>query len=147
MSNSEGIAIKNGSSLVDHQRGHTSDLIDLIPHRAPFRLIDRVVALEPNQVRAEKRVPAGDPLLADGLAETLLLEALAQTAACLNAASMKSHRGYLVAANQFRFEGRAYPGDTIELLAVRGGQLGALHRFSGEARVSGRVIAAGEMTF
>ena len=57
-------------------------LVDLIPHRAPWLLVDRVIARSDDSVEAEKRLCAGDPLLApDGLPELLALEALAQTAA------------------------------------------------------------------
>ncbi|MGZ3425189.1 MAG: hypothetical protein ACXVCV_01005 [Polyangia bacterium] len=123
-------------------------LVDLIPHRAPWLLIDRVIARSDDSVEAEKRVAADDPLLApDGLPELLALEALAQTAACVNAGAVGRHRGLLVAASHVAFDGRAQAGDVIALRARRTATLGSLLRFEVEARVGDRVIARGEMTF
>ena len=64
---------------------------------------------------------AADPLLADGeLPELLLLEALAQTAACLNAGALGGPRGLLVAAQRVaEFDGRARAGERID---ARGAQ-------------------------
>ena len=123
-------------------------LVDLIPHRAPWLLVDRVIARSDDSVAAEKRLCADDPLLAsDGLPELLALEALAQTAACLNAGAIGPHRGLLVAASRVAFDGRAQAGDLVSLRARKTATLGALVRFEVEARVGDRVIARGEMTF
>jgi 3-hydroxyacyl-[acyl-carrier-protein] dehydratase len=110
-------------------------------------LVDRVVEVRGETVRCERRITADDPLCADGLPELLVVEALAQTAACLMGSGFGEHRGYFVSANSFQFDGRAQPGDTIALSATKTAALGALHRFDGEARVDGRVIARGQMTF
>jgi 3-hydroxyacyl-[acyl-carrier-protein] dehydratase len=123
-------------------------LVDLIPHRAPWLLIDRVIARGDDRVEAEKRVAADDPLLAgDELPELLLLEALAQTAACANAGQLGKHQGLLVAASRVEFDGRARAGDVVTLVATRTATMGALVRFSTEARIGERLVARGEMTF
>ncbi len=123
-------------------------LVDLIPHRAPWLLVDRVVARTDDTVEAERRVAADDPLLAAGeLPELLVLEALAQTAACLNAGAVGRHQGLLVAAQRVAFDGRARAGDVVALRARKTATMGALVRFETEARVGARVIARGEMTF
>lgn len=123
-------------------------LVDLIPHRAPWLLVDRVVARSDDTVEAERRVAADDPLLADGeLPEVLVLEALAQTAACLNAGALGKHRGLLVAASRVEFGERPRAGDVVTLRARKTATMGTLVRFDAEARVGERVIARGEMTF
>ena len=123
-------------------------LVDLIPHRAPWLLVDRVVARGEDTVEAERRVAADDPLLADGeLPELLVLEALAQTAACLNAGALGRHQGLLVAASRVEFGERARAGDVVALRARKTATMGALVRFDAEARVGERLIARGEMTF
>lgn len=123
-------------------------LVDLIPQRAPWLLVDRVVARTEDTVEAERQVAADDPLLADGeLPELLVLEALAQTAACLNAGALGAHQGLWVAAQRVALDGRAKAGDVVALRARRTATLGALVRFEVEARAGGRVIARGEMTF
>ncbi|HZS39569.1 MAG TPA: hypothetical protein VFF06_22210 [Polyangia bacterium] len=121
---------------------------DLIPHRRPWQLVDRVVELGRDRVRAEKRLAANDPLLDGGrLPELLVVEALAQAAACLRGEREGARLGYLVAASGFEFAEAARAGDTLSLSAVEIAQLGALHRFSGEATVDGRLVARGELTF
>ncbi|HTJ82246.1 MAG TPA: hypothetical protein VL400_11035 [Polyangiaceae bacterium] len=99
-------------------------------------------------IEAEKLIAADDPLLAGGeLPELLLLEALAQTAACHQAGALGAHRGLWVAATGVAFEDRARAGDRVTLRASKTATMGALARFSVEARVGERVIARGEMTF
>jgi 3-hydroxymyristoyl/3-hydroxydecanoyl-(acyl carrier protein) dehydratase len=122
-------------------------VIDRIPHRPPWLLVDRVVQVDRDRVASERRLSATDPLLSDGLPELLVLEALAQTAACLMTDGLGRHRGYLVAASGFEFFGRAQAGETLLLRATKTAQLGALHRFDGEAAVGERLVARGEMTF
>jgi 3-hydroxyacyl-[acyl-carrier-protein] dehydratase len=124
-------------------------LVDLIPHRPPWLLVDRVLGRDGESVTAEKRLAADDPLLAPGgeLPELLLLEALAQTAACLNAGRLGPHQGLLVAATRVTFAGRARAGDRVELRATRTAVLGAMVRFSVEARVGDALLARGELTF
>ncbi len=123
-------------------------LVDLIPHRPPWLLVDRVRSRADGVVEAEKLVAAGDPLLADGeLPELCVLEALAQTAACHNAGELGAHRGLWVAATGVAFDGRARAGEIVSLRASKTAAMGGLVRFSVEARVGERVIARGEMTF
>ncbi len=124
---------------------------DLLPHRPPWALVDRVVSADGATVVAEKRVTVDDPLLgAGGLGGPLALEALAQTAACLmglSAEGRAGHRGYLVAARGWKFPSRALPGETVTLTATKTSALGALHGFDAAARVGEREIAAGSFTF
>lgn len=123
-------------------------LVDLIPHRAPWLLVDRVLSRSADAVEAEKRLSAGDPLLAGGeLPELLALEALAQAAACLNAGTLGAHQGLLVAASGVVFDGRARAGDVVSLRARKVAVLGALIRVDAEARVGERAIARGQLTF
>jgi 3-hydroxyacyl-[acyl-carrier-protein] dehydratase len=129
-----------------------SGVIDRIPHRPPWLLVDRVISVEGPTVTAERRLTFDDPLMQDGLPEVLVLEALAQTAACLNAGELGAHRGFLVAASGFEFDGRAQAGETLRLVATRTASLGALHKFDGVAQAiapggQARMVARGQMTF
>jgi 3-hydroxyacyl-[acyl-carrier-protein] dehydratase len=120
---------------------------DLLPHRRPWLLVDRVLERAGDRVRAEKRLSAGDPLLAAGaLPDVLVIEALAQAAACV-AGRGDARAGLLVAASGFEFAARACAGETLTLTCARVAQLGAMHRFTGEASVDGKLVARGELTF
>jgi 3-hydroxymyristoyl/3-hydroxydecanoyl-(acyl carrier protein) dehydratase len=124
---------------------------ELLPHRAPWALVDRVLSVEESTVTAEKRVSADDPLCGEaGLGGPLLLEALAQAAACLMGAEnpgRSGHRGYLVAARGWKFPSWAQPGETVTLVARKVSQLGELHGFEAVARAGERELASGSMTF
>jgi 3-hydroxyacyl-[acyl-carrier-protein] dehydratase len=122
--------------------------IDLLPHRPPWLLVDRVVSTNASRVEAHKLLCADDPLLVCGeLPDFLVLEALAQAAACLATEALGRHTGLLVAATHFHPQDRARAGETLRLIAVREGMLGRLHRFAGEALVGERLIAKGQLTF
>lgn len=123
-------------------------LVDLIPHRPPWLLVDGVVARSADGVEAVKLLAADDPTLRDGeWPEAMALEALAQAAACVNAGALGAHHGLLVAARDVVFDGRARAGDRVALHARKLAALGALVRFAVEARVGERLIARGELTF
>lgn len=123
----------------------------LIPHRAPWLLVDRVVSVAGATVVAERRVTAGDLLTGEvGLGGPLVLEACAQTAACLMGsehAGESGHRGYLVAAKGWKFPSFARPGETVTLTATKVSSLGELHGFEARATVGEREVASGTMTF
>lgn len=140
-----------------------------IPHGPPFRLIDRVLHAEPErgQLVALRRLTAADalwpadqnlpehavsslppalpPALAAELPRPLIIEALCQAAACLNAlvlapAADRSppHRGYLVAISGFRFPHSAQhtpplPGDSLLLWVTQKESRGALVAFEARA--------------
>ncbi len=126
-------------------------LSDLLPHRPPMSLVDRVVAADGTRVVGEKRVTADDPLLgAEGMGGPLLIEALAQTAACLMGLQNEGrggHRGYLVAARGWKFPASALPGETVTLEAERVSALGGLHGFTARAHVDGRELGSGSLSF
>jgi 3-hydroxyacyl-[acyl-carrier-protein] dehydratase len=125
---------------------------DLIPHRPPWALVDRVVAAGEGVVTAEKRVSAGDPLVGDGgFGGPLVVEAAAQAAACLmglrGGGVAAGHRGYLVSARGWKFPSAAAPGETVTIEARQVSALGTFHGFEAVARVGEREIASGQMTF
>ncbi len=120
-----------------------SDL-EVLPHRAPFLLVDRLVSRSEQQAHARKMVTANDPLVGGLLPAPFIVEALAQTAALMHT---EVHHGFLVALRDVKVESDASPGDVLELSATRTATLGGLHRVSGVARVGDRVVLTGELTF
>jgi len=120
---------------------------ETLPHHPPFRLVDRLLSTGGGEALALRRVTHDDPLVGEVLPSTLIVEALAQTAALIAGAEVGAHRGYLVALRDVRVEGQARPGDTISLSAKRTGTLGSLHRVLGEAHVDGALIVRAELTF
>jgi 3-hydroxyacyl-[acyl-carrier-protein] dehydratase len=122
-------------------------IADLIPHAFPFLLVDRVIERPAAQtVVVEKRVSANDPALASGsLPDTLLLDAMAQAAACVNVEP--GHRGVLVQVADVEFLARVVAGDTLRLRATQVASLGPLRRFEIDAHVDATLVGKGTLTF
>lgn len=123
------------------------DLNGKIPHRPPWLLLDAVIDITGPVVTAQRRISADDPLVVDGLPETLMIEALAQTSACLGGQERGHHHGYLVALSQFTFQRRPVPGETLRCVTERTAVLGNLHRFKGTIHSDGELLCAGQLTF
>ena len=124
----------------------------MIPHRAPILLIDRVehVVLD-SEATGIKAVSGNEPYFAGHFPDfpvmpgVLIVEALAQTAAVLVAATMPDlAQGKLVfftTIEKARFRQPVRPGDVIELHVVKNASKGPLWKFTGKATVDGKPIA------
>ncbi|MCD6142082.1 3-hydroxyacyl-ACP dehydratase FabZ [Candidatus Bipolaricaulota bacterium] len=95
-----------------------------IPLRYPYLLVDRVTELGEERVVAIKNVTIGEPVFQGHFPEplpavmpgTLILEAMAQTAAFLLSGSA-GVEGYLVGVDRARFRRKVVPGDQLRLEA------------------------------
>lgn len=128
-----------------------ASVIDLIPHRPPWLVVDRLVASDGESASVEKQLGRGEPWLDDqgGLAEPLLVDLLAQTAACWLGSRGTGEAGaigYLVAVRGFEFHRRAQAGETLTLTVHRLSSLGSLVAFRAAAAVEAEEIAHGELT-
>ena len=127
----------------------------IIPHRYPFLLVDRVLEMSDNRAVGIKNVSNNEPFFVGHFPQNpimpgvLIVEALAQVGAVL-ALSMEQNKGKLAVftgMNHFKFRRQVKPGDClrleIELGAFRHGMGKALAR----ATVEGDVAAEGEISF
>ena len=129
---------------------------DLLPHRYPFLLLDRVVDCVPGQtLRAIKNVTINEPFFAGHFPDkplmpgVLIIEAMAQAAAILGELSgAESHADgrlyYLVGVDNARFRKPVEPGDQllieIRFLTVRRN----IWKFSGTTHVGDTLIASAD---
>ena len=96
----------------------------LLPLRYPYLMIDRVETEEEGLVVATKNVTINEPFFQGHFPEplpavmpgTLILEAMAQTAAFLLARDGRGE-GYLVGVDDARFRRKVVPGDRLVLTA------------------------------
>ncbi len=124
---------------------------EILPHRYPFLLIDRVVEQTDDKVVAWKNVSAneqffqghfpGQPVMPG----VLILEALAQTGAILacKATNFDPAKSviYFMGIDKAKFRKPVVPGDRLELTVTPIRRGGAIWKMRGDARVDGHVVA------
>ncbi len=128
----------------------------LIPHRPPFLFVDRIIQVEENlrivgikDVRGDEWFFPGHFPGAPLMPGVLVIEAIAQTAACLTSLN-PAYRGrfvYFAALNDVRFRHPVLPGDRLVMEAQVRWTRGRHGRVMGKATVNGKVVAEGELTF
>ncbi|WP_338865308.1 3-hydroxyacyl-ACP dehydratase FabZ [Myxococcus stipitatus] len=131
------------------------EIQNLLPHRYPFLLIDRVVEIVPGQkITAIKNVTINEPFFNGHfpghpvMPGVLILEALAQATAIL---AYKSENmdptqkvTYLMGVDGARFRKPVVPGDRVQLLIEVLRHKGAVWKTKGTATVEGVKVAEGE---
>lgn len=129
---------------------------ELLPHRYPFLLIDRVISLEPKKrVTALKNVTNNEEYFTGHFPErpvmpgVLIIESMAQ-AAGLTLLVEEEHRGkipFFTGIDKARFRRPVVPGDQmyldVEILRVKGN----VCRAQGKATVDGEVVAEAQLMF
>ena len=132
------------------------DIQRLLPHRYPFLLVDRVVALEPNKrVLAYKNVSINEPFFQGHfpgnpvMPGVLVVEALAQAGGLLTqlsrTAADESQLFYLVKVDNAKFSRMVVPGDRLELDVELKRQIRNMAQYVGIARVDGEQVACAEI--
>ena len=129
---------------------------ELLPHRAPFLLVDEIVELQPGERCVALWHLSGDEDFFTGhfpgrptLPGVLMVEALAQTAG-LAAASASSLEGKLAlfgGIDKARFRRQVIPGDTLRLDATIDRLSARAGRASGTATVNGQTACQADMMF
>ena len=129
---------------------------DILPHRYPFLLVDRITELEVDKrIVGIKNVSLNERYLWHGgngspaLPPTILTEVVAQVGAILVLAKPENRRRlpFFAGIERVRYRKPVYPGDVvvIEARVVRlRSRMGLLE---GDARVNGQVVMEGTMTF
>lgn len=103
---------------------NASQIMEIIPHRQPFMLLDTIEEMEPGKrVRARKCVTYNEPFFAGHFPEepvmpgVLIVEAMAQAGAVamLSQPQMQGKTAYFAGINAAKFKHKVVPGSVLEL--------------------------------
>jgi len=131
------------------------EIMERIPHRYPFLLVDRVIEMVPQQrIVAIKNVTINEPFFqghfpgAPVMPGVLIIEALAQAGAVLLLSDIPDRASklvYFTGINEARFRRPVVPGDqlrlTMEVLKLRSRTC----KMRGTAEVDGELVAEAEI--
>ena len=131
-------------------------ILELLPHRYPFLLVDRVLELHPHKyIKALKNVSIGEPYFSGHFPQhpvmpgVLILEALAQAAALLRFSEdppdSKSTLYYFLGIDHARFRRVVEPGDQLILNVSFERYRSGVWKFKASAEVDALVVADAEL--
>ena len=128
----------------------------ILPHRYPFLLVDRITELVPDQrIVGIKNVTLNERYLAHREGEepvlppTILTEAIAQVGAILILAKPENRDKlpFFRSIERVRYRRPVHPGDVVVIEATVRRLRSRVGVLKGIARVEGRVVVEGTMTF
>ena len=128
----------------------------LLPHRYPFLLVDKIVECVPGQsARGIKCVTANEPFFTGHfpgfkvMPGVLIIEALAQVGA-VAILTQEENKGKLAlfgGIKNARFKQQVRPGDVLELECELTAQRGPVGFGTATAKVGGKTVCKAELTF
>ena len=132
------------------------EIMEIIPHRQPFMLIDTVEELTPGvRALAKKCVSYNEPFFQGHFPKepvmpgVLIIEALAQAGAVaiLSLEENKGKTAYFAAIQSAKFKKKVIPGDVLMLETEIIKQKGPMGIGKAVATVDGQVAVSAELTF
>lgn len=133
-----------------------NEIKQIIPHREPFLLIDRIDEYEPGvSAKGIKNVTYNEYFFRGHFPEepvmpgVLIVEALAQTGA-VSILSLEDNKGktaYFAGLDKVKFKKKVVPGDTLELSVEIIRKKGPVGIGKGIAKVDGKLAVSCELTF
>jgi 3-hydroxyacyl-[acyl-carrier-protein] dehydratase len=127
-------------------------IMEMIPHRYPFLLVDRVVDIKVGESAVGiKNVTINEPFFQGHFPRrpvmpgVLIIESMAQTAAVLVVESLKGTADgklvYFMTIDEARFRKPVAPGDTLKVHVNKLRSRGNVWKFASEVRVEGVLVA------
>ena len=127
---------------------------DILPHRFPMLLVDRIEELEEDRVVGIKNVTANEPFFMGHFPDfpvmpgVLIVEAMAQVAGVLVLSSIPDRHKKLVllaSVEGAKFRKPVRPGDQLRIEMKVGKRKETVAKMHGTASVNGAVVAEAEM--
>lgn len=138
-----------GNAVID-----INEIMNILPHRYPFLLIDRILDLDPGKsARGLKNVTINEPFFMGHfpghpiMPGVLIIEAMAQVGGVLafKSAGVSNKAVYFMGIDNARFRKPVLPGDSVEFVLTVTKCRGVIWVFKGEAFVAGNLVAEAEL--
>lgn len=132
-------------------------ILEYLPHRYPFLLVDRVLSCEPGKdIVAVKNVTINEPFFQGHFPHhpvmpgVLIIEALAQAAAILSFMTMGAKADadsvyYFAGIDNARFKKPVSAGDTLRLTVTLKRHMRSIWKFSAQAQVGDSLVAEADL--
>ena len=151
-----------GDSMSENIEGSSvtiTEIMDFLPHRYPFLLVDRVVEMNGEKSGVGiKNVTASEPWFTGHFPENpvfpgvLIIEAIAQVSAILvlqhakdSGSPIETKLIYFMTVDKVRFRHPVTPGDQMRIQVTQLRRRGMAYKFKGEVYVDGQLMAEGEI--
>jgi 3-hydroxyacyl-[acyl-carrier-protein] dehydratase len=133
------------------------EILEYLPHRYPFLLLDKVLEVEPGKrILAVKNVTVNEQFFTGHFPHhpvmpgVLIIEAMAQASAILSFKTVGEKPGdskvsYFVGIDHARFKRPVFPGDQLILESEFIRCVHKIYKFSAKARVDGLVVAEADL--
>ncbi|MDA8078907.1 MAG: 3-hydroxyacyl-ACP dehydratase FabZ [Nitrospiraceae bacterium] len=132
-----------------------TEIMNHLPHRYPFLLVDRIIDLQPGvSVTGIKNVTINEPFFQGHfpgqpiMPGVLTIEAMAQVAGVMAFCSGVEGGGsvYFMSIENAKFRRPVVPGDQLRMEVKVIKQRGNVWKFSGTASVDGKAVSEAEFT-
>ncbi len=135
-----------------------NEIQELLPHRYPMLLVDRVIDYSDDWLHATKAVTINEPIFQGHFPHwpvfpgVLILEAMVQASAIMASLSFgakaDSDRVYLFAGiDNARFRAQVVPGDVMQIETRTIRKIKKVWKTAGETKVNGQAVCSAEMLF
>lgn len=130
-------------------------VMQLLPHRYPFLLVDRIVKVEGNRIVGLKNVTLNEPHFQGHfpghpiMPGVLQLEAMAQVAGImmLREAGNSGQIAYFMSAEDVKWRKPVLPGDALMIEVELTKMRGKIGKAKGVCKVQGEIVSEAEVTF
>jgi 3-hydroxyacyl-[acyl-carrier-protein] dehydratase len=126
------------------------DIRDILPHRYPMLMVDRIVEIGPDTIVGIKNVTANEPFFQGHFPEypvmpgVLIIEAMAQVGGILVLRELEDRKTKLVlfaAIEEAKFRRPVLPGDVLRMELKTLKRKATIVKMQGTATVNGQVVA------
>jgi beta-hydroxyacyl-ACP dehydratase FabZ len=127
---------------------------DILPHRFPFLLVDRIIEMDDQHVIGIKNVTGNEPWAQGHFPDfpvmpgVLIVEAMAQTGGVLVLSTIPDRKKKLVllaSVDGARFRKPVVPGDVLRMEITILKRKASVVKMAGKAFVDGQLVAEGEV--